>query len=181
MTKIPVEQRSLWTNGFKYDEYRDVIEATFLPENIIYNNHQDESDTDVHHPLRYKSSELVKDDFLRGILVGNCWIQWRWVASITPKGGYFCEVAAAMDMRDGGHNGYTIKDGWWDKDPNDFIDQVIKFCPNCSACVPLKGELASCKNTEEVKTTDEEIYKRLKKGWKPWEHRKLSKDGDDIL
>lgn len=180
MTKIPLHQRSLWTNGCNYDEYRDVIESTFLPENIIFNNHEDDSDTDIHHPLRYKSKDLIKDDFLRGLLTANCWVQWRWGASITPKGGYFCEVAAAMDMRDGGDNGIRLTDNWWNKDPNEFLDQVIKFCPNCSGCVPMDGEKAnSC--AKNIKVNQESILKKIKSGWYPYDHRKLKKDGNDIL
>lgn len=181
LTAIPIEQRSLWTNGFKYDEYRDVIENTFLPENIIYNNHEDDSDIDIHQPLHYKSSELIKDPFLRGLLIGNCWMQWRWGASITPKGGYFCEVAAAMDMRDNGNNGYTIKPEWWNKDPNEFIDQVKHFCPNCSACVPMSGDLAKGGVDPHDNITEQDIFKTIKNGWYPYDHRKVLKDGNDII
>lgn len=181
MTKIPIERRSLWTNGFKADEYRDVIEDTFLPENIIYNNHEDDSDVDVHQPIGLKSKDLVEDDFLRGLLIGNCWVQWRWAASINPKGGYFCEVAAAMDMRDNGHYGHEIKPGWWDKDPNEFLDQVMHFCPNCSACVPMKGQRANAKDTAIYGVDEKSIMERIRLGWYPYDHRKLKKDGNDIL
>ena len=34
------EQRALWTNGLKYQEYKDVIEETFLIDKIIYNDHR---------------------------------------------------------------------------------------------------------------------------------------------
>jgi hypothetical protein len=181
MTKIPLEQRSLWTNGYKLEEYRDVIDATFLPENIIYNNHEDDADQDIHQPLRHKSSELVKDPFLRGLLIANCWVQWRWAASITPKGGYFCEIAAAMDMRDNRDNGYKLTPDWWRKDPNEFLDQVMHFCPNCSACVPLTGEKATGKIENTEKLTDEDIFKRIQSGWFPYEHRKVIKDGNDMV
>ena len=181
MTVVPKAQRSLWTNGFNYEKYKDVIEDTFLPENIIYNDHKDDKDYDIHHPLHYRSKDIVKDDFLRGLLTGNCWVQWRWGASINPKGAYFCEVAAAMDMKDNGNYGYKVEPGWWDRNPNDFIDQVMRFCPNCSACVPMDGDIIGTKKSRRVNRRTTESILRSLKNWRPWEHRKVSKDGNYII
>ena len=42
-------------------------------------------------------------------MIDNCWIQSQWSASITPKGGFFCEVAASLDYLFEGPGGYEIK------------------------------------------------------------------------
>ena len=47
----------------------------------------------------------------------KCWIQNLWSASITPKGAFFCEVAAAMDMTLNGPGGWPIEPGWWKRKP----------------------------------------------------------------
>lgn len=180
LTNVPKSKRSLWTNGYKMSGYKDVIDATFLPENIIYNPHKDEEDT--HQPLEFKVSELVDDKELMWKLIMNCWVQWRWSASIIPIGkrpedlrGYFCEVAAALDLLNtGGKNGMPLDERWWDKDPNEFLWQVEAICPNCSGCVPMEQVGAWSRNKVKAgKLTREDIDAQLKKRWRPYEHRKV--------
>lgn len=65
----------------------------------------------------------------------KCWIQNCWSASITPKGAFFCEVAAALDMLFDGPGGWDISDhAWWRKTPEEFGDQ-LQWCEICGAAL----------------------------------------------
>jgi hypothetical protein len=123
-------------------------------------------------------------------------VQWRWSASITPKGGFFCEVAAAQDYLFDGPGGYPLEKGWWNKNPNEFMDQVKRYCPNCGGAIPMERvsshvayDLVSPKNAERLKgldspkfakgsykifnqkLTEKDIEETVKAGWTPWSHR----------
>jgi len=106
---VPIERRSLWTNGLNWDKYEKDISETFLPEAIIYNDHKHENGH--HQPLLCASDEIMEDKKLMWELIDKCWIQNRWAASITPKGGFFCEVAAALDYLFDGPGGVSHREG----------------------------------------------------------------------
>jgi len=188
-------RRGLWTNGFYYKRYQEQIEDVFPKENIIYNDHNPDV-PDYHQPLLVASKDVVPDYDERKKLIDNCWIQRRWSASITPKGAFFCEVAAAQDHLFEGPGGWDLTDDWWDKRPNEFQDQVERYCHNCSACVPMNKvsaydgyDYASKSNIEKLKELN---TPRFRKGAvievsdelvcssydeaanvRPWEHRGL--------
>ena len=135
--KIPQDiRRGLWTNGARYDQHKRIIEETFLKEYIVFNDHNPEV-PDFHQPLLVASKDVVPDYTERKELIDNCWIQKRWSASITPKGAFFCEVAAAQDHLLNGPGGWKVEKDWWDKRPEEFQDQVEQYCHNCSACIPM--------------------------------------------
>jgi len=183
-------RRGLWTDGFRYDKYREEIERVFLPQNIVYNSH-DEGIEDYHQPLLIHPKDVGLSDDEHAEYVKNCWVQRRWSASITPKGGFFCEVAAAQDMLFDGPGGYPLTDDWWNRRPVEFQDQVERYCKNCSACIPLP-KVSALEETDYVSQTN---YARLKevnspkikkglvkvvsldfvsrgnKNHRPWEHR----------
>ncbi|MDD4910447.1 MAG: radical SAM protein [Candidatus Omnitrophica bacterium] len=186
--------RQLWSNGYKWKEYEDKIYDTFCPENIVYNDHS--SPAGAHQPLLIAADDIIEDKALMWRLIGSCWIQYRWSASITPKGGFFCEVAAAMDHLFDGPGGYPVEKRWWDKNPEEFVDQVKRHCPMCGAAIPmprpssgaasdmvsksnaLRMEKAKAPkylqgkvNIFDKKITEEDIQKAVKKGWTPWSHR----------
>jgi hypothetical protein len=69
-------------------------------------------------------------------------VQNLWSASITPKGAFFCEIAAAMDSTLGGAGGWTIEPDWWKRKPEDFGDQ-LNWCEMCSACLPMPSRNAN--------------------------------------
>lgn len=188
-------QRSLWTNGLRWEEYKDIINETFDADHIIYNDHKD-AEVGKHQPLLIAAEEILADRELMWRLIGNCWVQWRWGASITPKGGFFCEVAAAQDYLFNGPGGYELEPGWWNKNPNEFLDQVKRYCPRCSAAVPMErvdAHVAYDVVSEEVaaklkalgspkflrgdyklftkKLTEQEIEETVREGWTPWSHR----------
>jgi len=164
-------KRELWTSGYKWDEYEDVIEATFDTDLIAYNDHT--ADEGWHQPLLISADEIIEDKELMWKLIDKCWVQNRWSASITPKGCFFCEVAAALDILFDGPGGWPIKKNWWNKTPDDpeFQKQVKRYCPMCSAAIPLEipsdhadYDLVSKGNYEKLKKIESPKYKlgRLK-------------------
>jgi len=187
-------RRGLWTAGYKWKEYEDVIKETFDTDLIVYNPHLKE-DKGWHQPLLIAADEIIKDKELMWKLINDCWVQKRWSPSITPKGAFFCEVAGAMDMLFGEKGGYPIEKGWWNKTPEQFQDQVKRFCVKCSAAIPLKipsshlnQDLCSKGNAERLKATGSpkmlkggikvydkeytlEQYKKYSKNWAPGHFR----------
>ena len=130
-------RREFWTSGWKWKEYRDKILETFDQDMITYNSHQ--QTTGRHQPLLVAIEEMVEDEELRKILIDNCPFQARWSAAITPKGAFFCEIAAAQDYLFDGPGGYPIEPGWWDKGPHQFQDQVERYCGKCSGALPMEA------------------------------------------
>ena len=196
-------KRELWTDGYRWEQYREIIEETFDSDNVTYNSHEDE-ETGWHQPLLVGADELVEDKELMWQLIGNCWVQWRWSCSITPKGGFFCEVAAAQDQMFDGPGGYAIEPGWWNKDPNEFADQVERYCTRCSAAIPMEPvsahadyDLVSRGNLQrlleadsprakrgnvklfEGKLTKDQIMSMVRQGWTPWNHRPYKMSGPE--
>ena len=100
-------------------------------------------------------------------LIDSCWIQERWSTSITPKGGFFCEVAAAQDMLFDGPGGYPLEKNWWKKTPDEFKDQMKRYCANCSAAVPMPipsandaVDFISLSNEDNLKECGSRRFKR---------------------
>jgi len=136
---IPVKAcRQLWTNGLNWEKHRDVIEETFYPELISYNEHE-EVQPCWHQPLQVGIEEVIKDRWLMFSIIDNCWVQNRWSASITPKGAFFCEVAAARAHLLDSNLGMPVEPGWWKKAlwEQPFLAQRLHLCPMCSACLPM--------------------------------------------
>ncbi len=162
------KQRGLWTDGLKWKQYEDTIRDTFLVENITYNDHNYEF-KGFHQPLLIAADDIIEDKYLMWELINKCWIQARWSPSINPKGAFFCEVAAAMDMLFDGPGGWPVEKGWWNKDPEDFQDQVKRYCPMCSAAIPFdksvyesKFDFISKNNLEKLKLADSPKLKNNK-------------------
>jgi len=202
--KIPRRQRQFWTNGFKWKEHERLIYDTFDPEQIVYNDHNDPNEG-VHQPLLIAAKDIIEDKEFMWKLIDNCWIQRRWAASITPKGAFFCEVAAAMDHLFDEPGGYPIEKGWWKKTPKQFNDQVKRYCQDCSAAIPMSrpsshGECdliskSIANKLEKVKSprylqgktkiqdrilTNEEIIE-YRKTWTPWSHRSYKQYTPDLI
>lgn len=128
-------RREFWTSGFKWKEYREEILKTFDEDRVTYNDHSQASGR--HQPLLVAIEEMVEDEELRKILINNCPFQARWSAAITPKGAFFCEIAAAQDYLFDGPGGYPIEPGWWKKSQPEFQDQVDQYCGRCSGALPM--------------------------------------------
>ncbi|MBN1594982.1 radical SAM protein [candidate division FCPU426 bacterium] len=194
--KIPRKKRGLWTSGYKWKEYQPVIRETFESK-VFYNDHTGKDQ--AHQPMLIAIDDVVEDKPFMWQLIDRCWIQEKWSAAVNPKGGFFCEVAAAMDMLFAGEGGYPLEKGWWDKTPVQFQDQVRRYCPGCSGALPLP-RISNQKNQDTVSKSN---YERLRalgsprlaqkgveifgqkipraeiesvaKNWKPWEY--LGEDG----
>lgn len=187
-------KRGFWTAGYKWDEYKKIICETFSEDKIIYNDHSAEEG--VHQPLLLAAEDILEDRELMWRLIGSCWVQWRWSASVNHKGAFFCEVAAALDTLFEGPGGYPLEKGWWNKNAEQFSDQVKRYCPMCSAAIPMRRpssheskDLVSKSNAERLKKlcspkflsgkccvldtkfTEDDVEKAISEGWTPWSHR----------
>lgn len=129
-------RREFWTSGFKWEEYKDDILGTFDEDRVTFNDHTQL--TGRHQPLMVAIDEMVDDPKLREVLIERCPFQARWSAAITPKGAFFCEIAAAQDWLFDGPGGYPIEPGWWNKAPDQFQDQVNEYCGKCSGALPME-------------------------------------------
>ncbi|MDR3000282.1 MAG: hypothetical protein LBU89_03365 [Fibromonadaceae bacterium] len=118
---------SIPDNYYKsYENLQDVI------SNLWLNDHSKPS---FHQPIlaNYKDLGIEQVEFEK--LRDNCWLQNCWSASITSKGTFFCEVAGTMDMLFNGPGGHPIEPGWWNKDLNEWKNQ-LHWCDLCG--MPLK-------------------------------------------
>ena len=123
--------------GEKYYEHFELIQDTFGVQ--LVNDH---SHSSRHSTLLITRAELgIPDEEWIG-LRDACWLQKYWSASVTPKGAFFCEVAAALDVLLGGPGGWPIEPGWWKRTPADFADQ-LKWCEMCSAALPTPSRDAN--------------------------------------
>lgn len=134
---VPRRRREFWTAGFKWGEHKEAINATFDKDRINYNDHV--AYDGKHAPLLIAIDEVIDDEELKVELIDNCPFQTHWSASITPKGGFFCEIAASMDWLFDGPGGYAIEPGWWNKTPSQFADQVDRYCGSCSGAIPMEA------------------------------------------
>lgn len=112
----------------------------------------------VYHQAAFvtrKELGIPDDEWIK--LRDNCWMQNEWSASITPKGCFFCEIAAALDMLLDGPGGWPIEPGWWKRTPEEFGDQ-LHWCELCGfALKPVTRDSA-----EEIDDVSPEWYERLK-------------------
>lgn len=143
--KIPREKIGLWTSGGpQLPRYHKLINEVFSV--VAYNEHsKQQRKTQLHQPLTISIHEAVKDKKYRDDLIKDCWVQKAWCPSINPKGGFFCEVAQAIDIILDGPGGYPIEPGWWLKAPYHFRDQVDRYCRYCGGAIPIKRELLNNK------------------------------------
>ncbi len=155
----PGKQRlGIWSAlGKKYYKYFELIHDTF--DCFVLNDHTNDG---LHQALLLPRKELGISDEEWIPLRDNCWIQNLWSASITPKGAFFCEVAAALDMLFDGPGGWPIEPGWWRRTPEEFGDQ-LKWCELCSA--PLRVPFARA--NAEIDIVSPMILEKLKQVGSP--------------
>jgi hypothetical protein len=146
------QRRGLWSSlGESYYKHYELIKDVFGYECL--NDHKSPS---LHQPLLVASKELPIDENTRKQLIDKCWIQTLWSSSITPKGCFFCEVAAALDRLFDGPGGWPIKNHWHLKQPKDFGDQ-LKWCDLCGGAMPLPRRNAN----DKIDDISPGNYKRL--------------------
>lgn len=115
--------------GSTYLKHYELIQDVFKRQ--VLNDHSNEM---YHQPALISRKDLGIPDEEWIPLRDNCWIQNTWSASITPKGAFFCEIAAALDMLLEGPGGWAIEKDWWKRKPEDFKDQ-LHWCELCGfAC-----------------------------------------------
>lgn len=121
----------------------------------------------VHHqPLLVASQDVVPDERQRGALIEDCWVQREWSGTCTPKGFFFCEVAAHFDMVFDGPGGLPLEPGVWAgelafetdaagvrRPRGKFAEQIERWCSRCGACLPLPGR-RDAENRDDVSVSN---------------------------
>jgi hypothetical protein len=127
--------RGLWT-GFSESQWlnRKAIRKTFG-----YINQNLHTGHVIHQPILVAIQDVVADRDEMWQLIDDCWVQRMWSSTITPKGFFFCEVAAAMDMIFDGPGGLPVTPDCWKHDLLAYREQIERWCPMCGAAVPLQG------------------------------------------
>lgn len=147
--------RGLWTSVTpRYYENFELIQDVFGYQ--LLNDHSHPSMHQTHMVTR---KELGIPDAEWFKMRDRCWVQNLWSASITPKGAFFCEIAAAMDATLGGPGGWPIEPGWWKREPKDFKEQ-LDWCEMCSACLPMPSRDAN-DETDDVSPIWAEKLKQI--------------------
>jgi len=161
----------LWTiGGKKYEKYKKLINETFGM--IAYNEHNSKQrELCKHQPLTIAIQDVVEDTDYRNELIDKCWAQRTWCPSIGPKGGFFCEVAYAIDSILDGPGGYPVESGWWKKTPGEFADQVDRYCKYCGMPIPMERELIKEKK-EKMSPELHDLFKQ---------HDLLRLSADDVI
>ncbi len=150
-------RRGLWSSlGNGYYNNFEQIQDVFPYQNV--NDHQS---INTHQAMMITRKELGIPDEEWFKLRDNCWIQNLWSASITPKGAFFCEIAAALDMLFDGPGGWPIEPGWWKRKPAEFADQ-LHWCEMCSAALRVptmdasrQTDIVSPAMLEKLKATND--------------------------
>jgi hypothetical protein len=147
-------KRGLWSAlGPGYYKNFEQIQDTFP-----YQNLNDHKTVNTHQAILVTRKELGIPDKEWYKLRDNCWIQNIWSASITPKGAFFCEVAAALDMLFDGPGGWPVEPGWWKRKPFEFGEQ-LNWCENCSVALTVPANNAN----DETDIVSPVMLEKLKK------------------
>lgn len=133
-----------------YHQYENIMDT------YIFQCLNDHMNVSYHQPTLVSRQDLNIPDDEWFKLRDSCWIQNFWSASITPKGAFFCEVAAALDMLLDGPGGWPIEPGWWKRQPEDFGDQ-LHWCELCGAALDTSRRNAN----EEVDDISKTLLEKL--------------------
>jgi hypothetical protein len=117
--------------GKGYYKYFEIIQETFHYQ--LLNDHQHSG---LHQGILISRRDLGIPDSKWVSLRDACWLQNNWSASITPKGAFFCEIAATLDILFDGPGGWPVEQGWWKRKPEDFGRQ-LDWCEMCG--IAIKG------------------------------------------
>lgn len=152
------KRRGLWSTVPKKqgEKYGSLIKEAF--GNFFFNDHT--MDNILHQPLLVAAQEVIPDPEEMWRFINECWIQKYWSASITPKGAFFCEVAASFDMLLDGPGGWPIEPGWWKRVPANYTEQKQFACPRCGCAIPLKRR-PSTDEIDDVSPGNLEMLKKI--------------------
>jgi len=136
-------RRGLWlwsSGGALFEKYKKLIGETFA--GVAYNPHtKSQQKVCRHQPITVAIGDVVEPGEYRDKLIDDCWVQKTWCPTVTSKGAFFCEVAGALDMLLDGPGGYLIESEWWARTPEEFQDQVDRYCLHCGMPVPMERQL----------------------------------------
>lgn len=154
-SRIPDKIRcGLWSTLPKGKEkYAPIIADAF--GSVLLNDHT--LGNLNHIPVLVAAQDTITDEFTMWYLIDHCCVQNCWSGAITPKGAFFCEVAAAFDMVLEGPGGWPVTPDWWKKTPKDYIEQMKQYCVNCSAALRLHSRL----DTDEIDDVSQRNLERL--------------------
>jgi hypothetical protein len=180
--------------GQKYKDCLSVIRDSF--SHINYNPHDlHQLDVCVHQPITIAIQDVVENKTYRDKLIDECWAQRTWCPTIGPKGAFFCEIAYALDLVLDGEGGFPVEHGWWNKTPDEFRDQVDRYCGHCGFAIPMEREKINekkekmssgllqlfrdrglpCLSDEDVSLFDQKLtieeMERAKENWDPGNYR----------
>lgn len=138
--------------GSTYRKYHELCADTFHVQ--FLNDHINPS---YHQPglVARKDLGISDEEWIK--LRDACWLQSAWSATVTPKGAFFCEVAAALDMLFDGPGGWPIEPGWWKRTPDQFGDQ-LKWCELCGFALNTFMR----ESAEEIDDVSPTLYEKLK-------------------
>ena len=134
-----------------YRKYQELCGDTFHVQ--FLNDHKNPS---FHQPALIARKDLGISDEEWYPIRDACWLQGAWSATITPKGAFFCEVAAALDMLFDGPGGWPIEPGWWKRQPKEFGDQ-LKWCEFCGFALNTFMR----ESADEIDDVSPSMYKKL--------------------
>lgn len=123
-----------------------------------YQSLNDHQSISMHQAILVTRKELGIPDEEWFKLRDSCWIQNIWSATITPKGAFFCEIAASMDMLFDGPGGWPVEPGWWKRTPADFGEQ-LNWCESCSVSLTMPANNAN----DDTDIVSPVMLERLKK------------------
>lgn len=125
-------RKGLWTGlGPGYRRHYELIQRTYRYQCV--NDHRGGM---RHLALLLPRKDLGIPDAEWLQYRNACWLQHQWSATVTPRGAYFCEVAAALARLFGGPDGWPIEPDWWQRTADQFGAQ-LELCEYCSACLPV--------------------------------------------
>lgn len=128
------QNRGLWTSS------RTVAQHEAIRDQFGYINFNPHSPPSRHHPILVAIKDVITDHQQMWQFIDKCPYQTTWSSSITPKGFFFCEVAAALDMVFHGPGGLPVKPGCWRRPLDDFREQIERWCPRCGGALPLSKD-----------------------------------------
>lgn len=116
----------------------------------------DHSHIMYHSPILFSRKDMGINDEDWVKIRNNCWAQHNWSASITPKGAFFCEIAASLDILFDGPGGIPIEPGWWKKEPEEF--NQYNWCELCGIALAQFTRNAN----DEIDDMSQYLYEKLK-------------------
>lgn len=143
--------RGLWT-GIRYENHphRAAVDRLIGPrsssaetsdESRGYLNQNLHDKACFHQPILVAVRDVVQDEAAMWNWIDACPLPQEWSSAITPKGFFFCEVAAAMDLVFDGPGGLPVTPACWRHDIAWYREQIEQWCPRCGMCLPLEGRL----------------------------------------